>query len=151
MTAMSSRAIPISNLLLLQAKVCWLTIRQAWRSERPYFFWMGSNACQRRYGANQVSRRGVRWQWHFQRQIGHEAAQPSVLTLQIHHPARLINLQAAVLLAPPLIALLGDLGLPACQRQALALCCLNLDLAQHEHYLPRARFLTSPPIRPFHS
>ena len=70
-----------------------------------------------------------------------------VLALKLLHLPGLIDLEAAVLLAPAVIALLGDLRLFARQRQALALCCLHLDLAQLQYHLLRARLLTSPHVR----
>lgn len=91
----------------------------------------------------QISRGDVRQHLLFQGQVRHKPPQPSVLALQILHLPRLVDLQAAVLLAPAIVALLGDLRLLARQRQTLALGCLHLDLAQLQHDLLRARLLTS--------
>lgn len=69
----------------------------------------------------QVSRGDVRQHLLLQRQARQEAAQPRVLALKVLHPACMIDLQAAVLLALAVVALLGDLRLVACERQALSI------------------------------
>ncbi len=58
--------------------------------------------------------------------------QPSVLALQTLHLPGLIDLKAAVLFAPAVVTLLGDLRLPACKGQTLALGRLHLNLTQLE-------------------
>jgi hypothetical protein len=65
-----------------------------------------------------------------QRQIRHEPPKPSTLALQVLDLPGLVDLKAAILLAPTVIALLRDFGLFARQRHTLALRRLHLDLAQ---------------------
>ncbi len=95
-------------------------------------------------GGLHVSRGDVRQYLTHQRQVGHEPTQPSLFALQVLHRPRLVDLEAAVFLAPAGVALLGDLRLLACKGSTLALGCLHLDRSQLEHDLLRARLLTVP-------
>ena len=60
----------------------WSTIRQAWRSERPYFARMPSTARRRRWGL-QVFRGNVLKHLLLERQIGNKTLEPNVFPLPI--------------------------------------------------------------------
>jgi GTP cyclohydrolase I len=61
----------------------------------------------------QVSRGNVLEHLFLKRQIGNKTLQADILALQVLHPLRLINLKAAVFLAPAVITLLRNIGIPA--------------------------------------
>jgi hypothetical protein len=65
-----------------------------------------------------------------ERQVGDCPTEPKVLLLQILHPPRLIDLQAAIFLAPPVIGLLGDTDPPTPLGGRPALAQHDLDLTQ---------------------
>jgi hypothetical protein len=79
----------------------------------------------------------------FQGQVSYQPPQSSVLALQILHILGLIDLQAAVILTPAVITLLGNIRFLACDGDALSLGRLHLDLAQHQHDLLRTWLLSS--------
>jgi hypothetical protein len=95
-------------------------------------------------GGLHVSRGDVRQYLTHQRPVGHGPSQPSLFALRLLHLPSLVDLETAVFLAPAGVILLGDLRLPACKGQTLALCRLHLDRAQLERDLLRVRLLTVP-------
>jgi len=67
-----------------------------------------------------------------ERQIGDQPFQPGVLPLELLEPLSLLDLEAAILVAPAIVALLGDLGLFARLADGTAL--------RHKHFnLPQLR------------
>lgn len=64
-------------------------------------------------------------------QFGHGLAQPGALPLKILRSLRLIDPEAAILAAPPVVALLGYTQTPAHLTDRLALGQGNLGLSKH--------------------
>jgi hypothetical protein len=62
-----------------------------------------------------------------------------IFLLQIFHPTRLINVQAAILLAPTKVTLVRYPSFPTGNSDRLSLCCSNFDLTQQRHDLFRAK------------
>ena len=78
-----------------------------------------------------------------QAQLRHQPLQLRVLLLQLFQPPRLIHLQPAVLLAPPVVGLLRDPGLLACLRRRLPVRDRHFNLPQQVHHLLRRMLLSS--------
>lgn len=76
-----------------------------------------------------------------------DAVLEPVVVLQILHRPGLIDPKASVLLTPAVTALLGELRVFACQRQALALGRLHLNRAELQNHLLRSCLLSSPHVR----
>jgi hypothetical protein len=95
-------------------------MRQAWRSERPYFSRMRLTAWRSR--SRPISRGHILKDLRLEGEIGHEPAQTCILPLKILQAPSLLDLQAAILLAPAIVTLLGNTNLLAGE--------LHLDLAQ---------------------
>ncbi len=71
---------------------------------------------------------------------------PDDLPLQVFEALGLLHGNPALLLAPAVVALLGDLSIFADERQALALCHLDLDLPQLRDDLLRPPVLRCPSL-----
>jgi hypothetical protein len=72
-----------------------------------------------------------------ERQIGNETLQADILTLQVLHPLRLIDLKPAIFLAPAIKALLLYPGIPAGFRGRFALRHQHFNLAKQRPDLLR--------------
>lgn len=79
---------------------------------------------------SEVSLRDVLQDGDVKRLLGHELPQPPVLGLERIEPLDLLDADASVLLAPPVVALHADPDLSANCRRALTLGALDLDLPQ---------------------
>lgn len=106
---------------------------------------MPSTACRRRLKI-QVSRSHARQRVLRQEQIGYGPLQSSVRALKILHLPRLIDREAAGLLAPAVIARLRDFRLLARATLLPWAVCTSI-CPQLQHGLLRARLLTSPHVR----
>src|SRR5271165_3906339 len=90
---------------------------------------------------SEVSRGHILQHLLLQRQLGHQAPQTAILFLQFFQPARLFQLQPAVLFAPAVVSLLIDPGLFAGLADALVVGEFDFDLSQEGDDLLRTVLL----------
>src|SRR5664280_819587 len=87
----------------------------------------------------QVSRGDVLEHLLLKRQIGHQTLKTNILALQVLHALCLIDLKAAIFLAPAVITLLRYPCIPAGDRRSFALRHRHFNLAKHRHNLLRTK------------
>jgi len=110
------------------------TIRQACRSERPYFPRMPSTACLRHSGL-QVALRNVLEYLLLKRQIGDQTLEAAILSRSRFFIRHLIEFKPAVFLSPAIITLLRNVVFSARHRRHLPLRHQHFDRTQQHNDL----------------